>query len=81
VTLDGEKASKLKTTVKDSAGLFNAIEEFKDGFDLKGICIANATDQNLYFLQDNYSIKFEEGPLMPGKENGCQAFAINKRNA
>jgi phospholipid-transporting ATPase len=60
-TLDGEKAPKLKTAVRDTAGLFSDSGEYKSNFTLKGSCIANPPDQNLYFLQANLTIKYGDG--------------------
>jgi phospholipid-translocating P-type ATPase (flippase) len=57
-TLDGEKAPKFKTAVKDTAGLFGKNGEYRTDFSVKGECIANEPDQNLYYLQANFTIKF-----------------------
>jgi phospholipid-transporting ATPase len=60
-TLDGEKAPKIKTSLKETAGLFSSNGEIKDRFYLKGSCIANSPDQNLYFLQANFTMKYGDG--------------------
>jgi phospholipid-transporting ATPase len=60
-TLDGEKAPKFKTANKDTAGLLNVNGDYKKSFEMKGSCIANEPDQNLYFLQANFTIKYSEG--------------------
>jgi phospholipid-transporting ATPase len=59
-TLDGEKAPKFKTAVKDTAGLFNKGLEFRNNFKIKGDCIANEPDQNLYYLQANFTINYTD---------------------
>jgi phospholipid-transporting ATPase len=59
-TLDGEKAPKFKTAVKDTAGLLNVKEVPRNGFKLSGNCIANEPDQNLYYLQANFAIQYSD---------------------
>ena len=59
-TLDGEKALKHKIALKGSAGFFNNRESVRSNISIKGYCICDSPNSELYKIEGNLDIEIED---------------------